>query len=309
MPSTLVLNQPLPLSAIELGRLVRDALYPENEFYQPVAPDNEQREESQGETRQRTTATVDYKLDNLRETLERSRGTRLEATLLDMLQLIWHVNESQIRATIGARHSTVRQLRDPDGFFETACRDDEGVRAWIEEQARRPQRRRQGGHGIFLVCGLKVLTDARVEQVASQRSGVEATLSIPVAAVAAGLPIPAGLGLDVGAGVAVTAGQGGEAAYTVIGDFVYAVQYRKIRFSRFSTRSAGNAYLDKGNYWRSYLIDRADEDEDEEGEEDGISAEVAEPPQTTDLDGGVFECLDVDGEEIMYEVDYGIDEG
>jgi hypothetical protein len=308
--STLLLSQPLALSAIALGRFVLNPLYPDDEFHQPVSPKipDETTLVKSGDPVSSAEPDADadadvvtHRFENLQNTLDRSRGTRLELSLLELLSFSWHGAERNTKTTVKAPLCLIRQLKNPQAFFRAACQN-ESVRVWLEAQAQRPR-----AH-LFLVCGFKTLTDARVEQSIQQKSGVEASFSVPAAAIAmaAGVPIPIPLnsGLDVGASLKMEAESDEDLKYTAPGERVYAVQYRKINFSWFSTRKVDKAYLERGNRWKSYIRDRAGESGEEE---DVIDAELADPPSMDEF-AGTFERFDLDGEEILYEIDEDVEE-
>ncbi|KAL8365120.1 hypothetical protein RB595_004099 [Gaeumannomyces hyphopodioides] len=286
--SSLLLEQPLPLSAISLGRFVRDPLYPDVDYYDPAVPAAQE----QG----RPTFTphiVEHRFENFESTLEAARDTRLELGLLQMLSLAPLSSHRGSSTSVRSRLCVVRQLRNADAFFSAACRDDRGARAWLESEAERPSSRR----GVFVVCGFKTLTDAVVSQRSSRGSGVDVSAELPVAAIAAAaacapLPLPGSLTTSVRVGV--TSAE--ILAYTAPGERVYSVLYRRVRFSWFSTRSSvDRAYLEKGIRWKSMIGSRGDGDEDE----DGFEVQMAGMPKPDELDGA-FDSVEIGGEQIFF---------
>ncbi|KAK7536633.1 hypothetical protein IWX49DRAFT_593626 [Phyllosticta citricarpa] len=108
--------------------------------------------------------------------------------------------------------------------------------------------------------------DARMENEVSQSSGLEAKVQAPLtlAATAAGLPVPIDGMLDVGAGANSSRTQSNNTRFTGPGEHIFAVQYRKLRFARFSSRKVEDTRLEGRNRWKMYLGARGDEDDSEE---------------------------------------------
>jgi hypothetical protein len=114
------------------------------------------------------------------------------------------------------------------------------------------------------------------------------------------VPIPLDSGLDISGSVSLAKESNEEVGYTAIGEQVFAVQYRKIHFSWFTTQKVDKAYLEKGNRWKSYLTVRAGQADGDAN--DGVDAEVADPLALPDLIG-TYESSELDGEQILYRVD------
>jgi hypothetical protein len=302
--SSLLLNHPRPLSALKLGRLVLDPLYPDDEFYPPDTPENP---DQIGLVNNQPSASPVFlnakvekiRIDDFKATLDRSKGTKLELNLLKILSLAWQAADCKTKTTVDAPVCLLHELQNPQTYFKAACQD-EGVREWIEEQV---QRR---GTRIYLICAFKTMTNARVKQTIEQKTNVDASFAVPAAAIAAAagipLPIPLDSGMDVGAGLKLKGEAGEDSSYTVKEELVYAVQYRKIQFEWFSSGKVDKSYLErgeKGRRWMSYIGDRSDETGEEK---DAIDVEVADPLGVDDF-VGTFESFNLDGEEILYEVD------
>ena len=95
--STLLLNHPRPLSALKLGRLVLDPLYPDDEFY-PPEPEPTKTSDNTDETASKLATSIydnakveKLRIDNFKTTLDRSKGTKLELILLKILSLAWQI--------------------------------------------------------------------------------------------------------------------------------------------------------------------------------------------------------------------------
>lgn len=275
--TSLLLDRPIPRDFIELGRLVLDPKYPNQDFCQPSF--------------QSDVAT--QRFENFQETLERSRNTRLEVNLLSLLSLAPSAPRKS-STTLTSRLCVIHQLREPNAYFRGAC-GEESVRSWLEESSRSIY------DNVYLVCGFKTLTDAEVS--VSRSSGADVDLSAGVSAslltAAAGVPLPIlpDSGLDVSVGFSSANERSRSIGYTATGEHVYAVQYRKIKFSMFSSRKVEKAYLERANRWKSYVGARAGD-----GVDDGIDVEVSGPIGLPDL-MGEYESFELDdGEQLLYRV-------
>ncbi|KAL8364752.1 hypothetical protein RB595_003838 [Gaeumannomyces hyphopodioides] len=286
--ANLLLNRPIPRESIELGRLVLDPKYPDQDFCQPFAqsPGDEPLDAKYPPFKP---DVATQRFENFHTVLERTWGTRLG---LSLLKLLAATDFTPTRSeTITAPLCVIHQLRSASAYFSAACRETY-VRTWLEKESQRPYSK------VYLVCGFKTLTDARVGQARCHKTKLDASVAVPAAviATAGGVPAP-GSYLGIGGSVSSTSASAEEVGYTAAGEQVFAVQYRKIRFSLFSAQKVDKAYLEKGNRWKSYLSTRAGEDIDE-----GVDAEVAGAVTPLDLIG-TYESVDLDGEQILYRVD------
>ncbi|KLU91595.1 hypothetical protein MAPG_10113 [Magnaporthiopsis poae ATCC 64411] len=308
--TSLLFNQPLPVSSISLGRLVRDPMYPDVDYYEPVLaarpipdtaakqqlPPQEQREQQQQQQQEEEEQALapnvaEYRFENFYDTLEAARGTRLELKLLEVLSLASLSSHRSSRTTLRSRLCVVSQLRNADAFFRAVCRGDRGTRAWLESEGLRP-----GNDGrVYIVCGFKTLTDATVSHSDGRGGGVDVSASVSAGVLAAGAGLPLPLTGDLTATVQTSVSSSEELNYTAPGERVYAVLYRRIRFAWFATRSADNAYLEKGIRWKSLVSSRGGGDEGE----DGVQVEIMGGPEPDELEGN-FESAEIAGEHVLY---------
>lgn len=279
--TSLLLDRPIPRDHIELGRLVLDPKYPNQDFCQPPLPSD----------------VTTQNFENFQGTLNHSRNTRLEVKLLSLLTLAHSAPGKSSTTSITSRLCVICQLRDPNAYFSGAC-SEENVRRWLEEGSRGLY------NSVYLVCGFKTLTDAEVAVSRSDGASVDLTAGIPASLVAAasGLPLPilADPGLDVSVGVSSANESSKTTGYTATGENVYAVRYRKIKFSVFSSRKVEKAYLERGNRWKSYVGARTGA-----GVDDGVDVGVSGPISLPDL-MGEYESLELDnGEKVLFRVGRG----
>jgi len=284
---SLLLSAPIPRESIQLGRLVLDPKYPTEDFCQPSLP------RASGDATDGgllpTVATSTFK--DFSEIMERARGTRLEFSLLEALSLTPFFSKSK-STNISSPLLVTQELADANGYFTSACHEAY-VRQWLEKNLCRPFQ------SVHLVSGLRVLTDPVVkgEKKKDYEMGVTATAPASLVTAAAGVPIPLP-DIDVAsAGVTETGSSKGTVEYTALGEYVFAVAYRKISFSLFSTRKVDEAYVQRGNRWKSVVAFRGAADED-----DGVDVDVSGPLDSEDL-LGQYEGFDLDGEQLLYQVD------
>lgn len=297
--TSLLLNRPIPRESIGLGRFVLDPKYPDQDFCQPsfpAGPSDQLLDNTNPTTAPFTPDVAIQRLENFHEILKRTQGTRLELNLLSLLSVA-PSNPARFSTTVTATRCITHQLRNASIYFSAVCQQPK-VRAWLEKESRRPT------STVYLVCGFKTLIDARVDLERHHETDLSVTASLPAAVIAgaAGVPapIPPDSGLDVSGSVTLTNESSEEVGYTAVGEQVFAVQYRKIHFSWFSTQKVDRAYLKRGNRWKSYLDVRGGPTEADI--DDGVDAEVADPIAQPDL-MGTYDSFELNGEEILYRVD------
>jgi hypothetical protein len=299
--STLQLNHPIPLSEVKLGRLITDPLYPDDNFLQPEA--SEAREQDDESARNASPLcnspamkTSIQPFHSFNETLERARGTKLELSLLNLLSGSTNRSGRSSR-TIESPLCLIHQVRNPEAYFATVCKD-RTAREWMEEQRQRPKT------SVYLICGFKTLTDVTLEQDEARTTEFAPSASVSVATIAgavAGVPtvLPDGVG-DVGASMNITRESSESLGYSAPGERVYALQCRKIHFKRFSTKVDGSRLEKKDqNCWISYIDGRSGDVEDE----DGVEAELAGAFSLEDTDNEyeTFGRMEIGGEEILFQ--------
>jgi hypothetical protein len=297
--TSLLLNHPISRESIDLGRLVLDPKYPDQDFCQPSFQ-ADRSDQSLDATNPIAPLFIPdvatQRVENFHEVLQRTRGSRLELSLLNLLSVAPSAPTS-FSAIVSATHCVTHQLRNASDYFSAACRQTD-VRAWLDKESRNPSRT------VYLVCGIKILIDARVDMHRHRETNLDVTASLPASMItsAAGVPIPISLvsSLDISGTVSLAKQSNENVGFTAIGEQVFAVKYRKIHFSWFSSQKVDKAYLEKGNRWKSYLSVRAGQAEGDVN--DGVNAEVVDPLALPDLIG-TYESSDLDGEQILYRVE------
>jgi hypothetical protein len=237
---------------------------------------------------------LDQRLEEFSEVLRHVEGSRLHSFLTAAFNATF---ETQKESAVRTESSTciTRQVQNSDDYFHKLCQLAP-ARHWLERSLHQNKT-------VFLVVGIKTLTDATVRQIESRLRKTSVDFKVPVAAAvaAAGIPLP-GLGdlADPGGGRSKTQNVDAEGGFFAPGEQVYAVQYRKVEFGIFSRRHVDNSWLESGNRWKVYVGSRGSETE---GENDCIEASLSDIQQSqlAGVEGdGKCESLEVDGEELLY---------
>jgi hypothetical protein len=276
--STLILNHLLPRKAVELGRLVTNIHDPIQDYCQPVPlPLAED-------------AISAQRLENFSTILEKTKGSRLSAFLTQMLSGTWSVSRG-VTTDIAATTYETRQLGNCEEVLHLACKLD-SVRIWLERAARRKR-------DVYIVCGLKILVDARIRQSLVESSEKGGSVQVPGALItaAAGVPFfPLDDTLDVGVERNLKRASREEGEYLASGEHIFAIQYRKVKMGKFSTNKVDPAYLLGGSRWKIYLSSRGGPAKDGE---DGIDVEAGKPVYANDIRKPI-EHFEIDEEEILF---------
>lgn len=268
MRKTWIANGLLAQNAAGLGRFVLNIEYPEQDFYSP----------SSAKITEENASSVE--LETFRETLTRTEGSKFHTFLTKLFSTIYSTREESTTEIESAVCKTY-QLLNSGEFFRNECGVD-AARKWLE---RAIKRRRD----VYLTVGIKTLTNTHISVGQRRSTGLGGDVELPITQ-----PAPTGI-MDSGVG-GIRSKQTGQATnFMAPGEHVYAVQYRKIEFSWFSSRSIEKASLEHGNRWKIYLGGRGDE----EDEEDVVDAEVQDYPERDDLEGDC-EVFGFGDEEILY---------
>jgi len=276
--STLILNHLLPRKAVELGRLVTNIHDPIQDYCQPSPlPLPEE-------------AISAQRLDNFATILENTKGSKLSAFLTQILTGTWSVSRG-VTTDITATSYETRQLGNCEELLRLACKL-ESVRIWLERAARRKRE-------VYIVCGLKILVDARICQSLVQSSEKGGSVQIPGAVImaTAGVPtFPFNDSLDVGMERNIKRASREKEEYLAEGEHIFAIQYRKVKIGKFSTSKVDPDYLLGGSRWKIYLSSRGGP---KVNEKDGIDVEAGRPVLAKDIRKSI-EHFEIDEEEILF---------
>ncbi|KAH7010940.1 hypothetical protein B0J12DRAFT_706060 [Macrophomina phaseolina] len=287
MSQTLLLDQLLPADSVTLGRLVLSVRYPEQDFYEandaPVTC---------GET-----AISTQRAERFTHAASTTKGGGAHAFLTSLLSGARNAHDST-HVELSAALCVTRQLADSAAFFRRLVERGD-AQAWLERAAGRRQ-------PVFLVTGIKTVTDATVSAEQATRADARADLQLPgtLAAAAAtaggGLPLLAGDALDLKAGASVSRSAEERTAFAAPGERVFAVQYRRIRFRWFHDLQLEQARLEEGVRWKVFLGMRRGEAEG--GVVEASTTTVCEDQLTAE---GPFQQFVLDNEQFLYPGELG----
>lgn len=278
MPNTsLVLNHLLPGDAVALGRLVLNIQSPQQEFYQPDPPIIS----ADDITTQRLT--------KFNETLGHEKGSRVFALLSRFLHSSYG-SESMSSSNISTALYTKYILLNSGDIFSDIC-EQQRARSWLQGAIARRR-------SVFMVVGLTALKNAQVRQQQGRASDTEVRAQIPISQAVSGGVAGLGDALDVGAGAALSTRTETTTSFIAPGEQIFAVQYRRVEFERFSRRRVDSAFLESGNRWQVYMEAKGGEEESDEIQV--IEAGVSDGLQRRDLGGGSYEELLLSDDEFLF---------
>ena len=221
-PSFLIHSTLLPKNSVQLGRLVTDVRSPQKRFLNlPVT-------ESDFSIQQ---------IDKFKDKLRHSGGSQLKAFLTSLLSAQFGgVTETAI--DIESASCITQQLRNCETWFETHLSESEVAKKWLEKVSWR-------GKKVYLVVGLKILVDARI----CERDGrlIDSGVGLQPPTRATGLSLPVA-NADTGFGISNVGDHRQLREFIASGEHIFAIQYRKIQFSRFFSRDIQDISL-QGNRW------------------------------------------------------------
>lgn len=238
-----IVNEFLAPDAVALGRLVLSIEDPSQDFFpsHPLPSTLPTPED---------VSLIRY--DSFQETLSAARGSRLAAFLTRLLTLSTAGSNSR-SSVIQATKCLTYTLKNQTDFFTRLCADP-AARAWLE--------RAIASHtDVYLVTGIKTLTDAKVVLRKQAKSDSDVNVKVPLdaALLAGGVPIPPGIIGDVGASAGRSDESSVQARFSVPGEQIFAAQFRRIEFRLWRRRTVDAAVLARGNRWTVYPGERARE--------------------------------------------------
>ena len=184
--------------------------------------------------------------NHVREIVARPHSGRFESRIA---QLFW--TRDPAFDDINTRHATTYQLLNSAECFKRSCANQD-TRKWLEQHLVKG--------AVSMVVGLHTVKDAAV----NLRREAAKELSTDT------------LSAGTGSGEIVLGGDSVSDAFFIAPDErIVAVQYRKIQFKVFSTKTVDKAFLENSNCWKFYGIGRGD------GIDDGVEATLQD---TTSVD-------------------------
>ena len=229
-----ILTQPLlSVNSVRLGRLVLDINAPWQD-YRPKSPIQLTSED-----------VLVTPFLHINEVMEATHGTKFHANLSEAVSGSLAKQRTSIARITAPRGMTYTLFNSGD-HFQRICRDAD-VRTWIEQAIK-------FGIHVYMVVGFITLTDAKVVGSIRTTSQMQGDASVPVTDIVTsgvGAIVPSTLGtiLDSGIGVDKLIRDVANATYYSPGEKVFALQYRKVKYEWFNSKSVDTAFLEKGNRW------------------------------------------------------------
>ncbi|KAF7538421.1 hypothetical protein G7054_g3017 [Neopestalotiopsis clavispora] len=278
MSSTnIVLSFLLPVTAVKLGWLVLSVQDPCQDYLQPE------------DSILNAADIMTQQLHDFQQTLERSKDTNFVSYLSTLLSG-GRGKQDTTKSSITSTLCTTHQLLNSSAFLEKLC-TSQSSRAFIERAIRRSD-------DVFLITGMKTAIDSTVQSEVSSGANAQGALKMPftMAATGAGVPIPVEGMLDVGIEANRERSQKNNATYTAPGEQIFAVQYRQLRFARFSREKMADIQLEKGNRWNIFLGSRGEDEEDEQT----VEVEIGGDLENVTIDDPAYEGAHLYDETFLY---------
>jgi len=269
MPKSILLSQFfLPPSAVSLGRFVISLDDPHQDFHNPTSnasPD--------------FTEKVQTQYDSIHHS---SKHQNVASQLTTFLSSSFSKRlESSIRVT--ADEAKTYYLNNASQWFRDAVKSEE-TRKWIERTI-------DEGEDIYIVVAYHTLLNAQIAEQLQGQSTAGGTLAIPVstALAASGVVVPFINAIDPGFGGSRGTMENEQRQFKAPGEQIYAVQYRKVRWTWFSSKKVDKMTLAKKAWWESYDRSRYLDTKTE----DSIEVELEDE---TELKEDINECALESGE-------------
>ncbi|ROV90433.1 hypothetical protein VSDG_08454 [Cytospora chrysosperma] len=280
-PTAVVLSHHLlPIEAVDLGRLVLDVREPSHDFYQAKALDRN---------------ILVQQLESFSDVLRHMKGSRLQGSLTAALSTRFKT-EKHTSALIESSRCITRQLENSTDYFQELCRLAP-ARAWLERAAKK-------NLDVFLVVGIKTLTDAAITHREGRLCNRSVGVQVPVMAAASvataalGAILPLSDSVDPSISKCRIQSLETETGFNALGEQVYAVQYRKVQFSMFTRQKVDRSWLRSGNRWKLYIGSRGTMGVVTDGWLEANLSDV-DKEQIADVDENICVVLKANGENVL----------
>jgi hypothetical protein len=237
---------------------------------------------------------VHLQLEGFYDTLERTTGSAFNVFLSKVFSAAF--NQSTDTATaVDAAVCKTYLLKNSGDYFAKVCRSN-AAREWLERAIRRRK-------DVFLVVGIRTLTDAEIAQRNNFSRSIKGSFDVPVSrattmAFSAGatMMIPSKIPSDAKVELSQRNQYKTTAGFIAPGEQIYAIQYRKIELSWFSRRNLDKASLEDGNRWKVYVGKRGMVGD---WQDDNVCARLQGNPPIFDFDSECESFVFGDSEEEM----------
>jgi hypothetical protein len=221
----------LPQSAIKLGRFVTNIDEPHRDYHDPSP--------GQG-------FNIIEKNETYYDGTETLGGHRSFVSQLTALVSSSISSRTKCSIRITTNQVKTYYLDNNGQWFRDVVRSED-VRKWIERTI-------DEGEDIYLVVGYHTALDARIAEQSREQKGLDGKLVIPLSSVLAtpGVVVPFGDLADPGLAAASGRAEDRQQQFVAQGEQIIAVQYRKVRFRFFSSKSVDKATLGREARWERY---------------------------------------------------------
>ncbi|RPA92811.1 hypothetical protein L873DRAFT_1579902, partial [Choiromyces venosus 120613-1] len=206
----------LSLESVKLGRFVLDAKCPQQDYHEvPGIP-----------------TTGSKTQEDFRLMQKNSKCSRLRARFTRIFSAD-HGNQHTGTATLVSSKAKSYWLENSGAWFKEACKRPE-TQEWLETAI-------EDAYPVYLIVGYHTVIDGRVEEKRSSNRGLVGSIH------------PSALGGEKdGMGSYQTASDEYERQYTAPNEQIFAVQYRKIQFRAFMSRSVDTMSLEHSHRWKPF---------------------------------------------------------
>lgn len=243
----ILLNSLLPIESVQLGRFVANAMQPHQDFLDlPAGPQSKD--------------ILIKRHENFKDILNHSRNSKIRSRLTALLSVTYHT-EGTSTATLIAEKATTYQLLNSGNWLQNACAADE-TRTWLEKCLEYTE-------DLYLVVGYYTLTNPSCTRKSTFGGSTGGGIQLSAAA---GGAVPDLVQNVLGARVNSLreVNNQRECAFSGSGEQIYAVQYRKLRFSWYSSRDIKKSFLEPNNRWKVFWDPGARGEENEDDGEDDV---------------------------------------
>lgn len=250
MKTMWIANHLLPIHAVQLGNFVLDIANPDQDFHLPSIDGYEKDISS-------------IRSDSFENSTSETKSSSFEVLISKLLGSAYDTSENEAQGII-ADATTTHTLRNSGDWFRATCKSN-AARDWLSEAVR-------SGQDAYLVVGMKTLTNAQITVKKTKTKKANTWFHIPLAQFIDWTNM-------LGTLVCNCKWKGDTknltSSISIPGEQIYAVQYRRVRFSRFSNQNVEKARLESGTRWEVYVGGRGNEGES--------STQIIEPSMDDDV--------------------------
>ncbi|KAK6854068.1 hypothetical protein PG995_010880 [Apiospora arundinis] len=213
----------LPPNSVKLGRFITNIDHPHQNYHDPLANP--------------TPRTLTSPFEALSGYTCRENTAGFSSALTSLLSARFS-KQSKVHVKINGERINTYLLDNSEEWFNQAMAALV-TQSWIERQI-------DNANSIFMIVGFSTITNARITQEIGGGSSTSGRVEIPVISTAvAGLPIPFAEGIEPSVGGDWDRSQNTQKCFTAPGEYISALQYRKIQHKWLSRKRLEALQLSK----------------------------------------------------------------